>query len=33
MKEAEKEARRWLLQAEDDYSFVERICREGVFFD
>lgn len=33
MKEAENEARRWLLQAEDDYSFVEWVSREGVFFD
>ena len=33
MKEALKEARRWLLQAEDDLRFVEWILKEGVFFD
>ncbi len=33
MKRAEKEAKRWLLQAEDDLRFVEWLWREGVFFD
>ena len=33
MKGAEREARRWILQAEDDLQFVEWVLREGVFFD
>jgi len=33
MKGAEKEARRWFLQAEDDLRFVEWISKEGRFFD
>lgn len=33
MKEADKEAKRWFLQAKDDYKFVDWILREGVFFD
>jgi HEPN domain-containing protein len=33
MKNTENEARRWLLQAEDDLKFVEWVFREGVFFD
>ena len=33
MKRAEKEAKRWLLQAEDDLRFVEWLWREVVFFD
>ena len=33
MKGAEREARRWILQAEDDLQFVEWILKEGVFFD
>ncbi len=33
MKEAEKEARRWHLQAKDDFKFVKWVLREGVFFD
>ncbi|NVM22972.1 MAG: HEPN domain-containing protein [Desulfobacterales bacterium] len=33
MKETEKEARRWFLQAEDDLRFVNWIRKEGVFFD
>ena len=33
MKEADQEARRWFLQAEDDLKFVAWIAKEGVFFD
>jgi len=33
MKEAKKESKRWLLQAKDDFKFVEWVMREGVFFD
>lgn len=33
MKESDKEAKRWLLQAEDDLRFVEWIAKEGVYFD
>ena len=33
MKEAVAEARRWFLQAEDDFKFVNWIQKEGVFFD
>ena len=33
MKEAKKEAKRWLLQAEDDLRFVEWLRDEGVFYD
>ena len=33
MKEAEKESRRWYLQAKDDFKFVEWVLKEGVFFD
>lgn len=33
MKEPEKEAKRWLLQADDDFRFVQWIAGEGVFFD
>lgn len=33
MKGAEKEAKRWFLQAEDDLRFVEWISKEGKFFD
>lgn len=33
MKEAEKESRRWFLQAEDDLRFVEWVWKEKVFFD
>ncbi len=33
MKNPEKEALRWFLQAKDDFLFVQWIHREGVFFD
>ncbi|MBI5017679.1 MAG: HEPN domain-containing protein [Deltaproteobacteria bacterium] len=33
MKEARREAGRWILQAEDDLRFVQWVQREGVFFD
>jgi HEPN domain-containing protein len=33
MKGAEREARRWFLQAEDDLRFVEWVRKEGRFFD
>ena len=33
MKEAEKEAKRWFLQARDDLRFVEWLSKEGSFFD
>jgi HEPN domain-containing protein len=33
MKVPEREALRWLLQAEDDCRFVEWLSSEGVFFD
>lgn len=33
MKEAGREARRWHLQAKDDFKFVEWVLKEGVFFD
>ena len=33
MKGAEREARRWFLQAEDDLRFVEWMLKEGKFFD
>lgn len=33
MKGAEREANRWILQAEDDLRFVEWVLKEGVFFD
>ncbi len=33
MKDTEKEARRWFLQAEDDLEFIEWISKEGRFFD
>jgi HEPN domain-containing protein len=33
MKEAEKESRRWFLQAEDDLRFVEWVWKENLFFD
>ena len=33
MKEANKEARRWYLQAKDDFKFVRWVLKEGVFFD
>ena len=33
MKEAKKESMRWLLQARDDYKFVDWVMREGAFFD
>lgn len=33
MKEAKKESMRWLLQAKDDFKFVDWVKREGVFFD
>lgn len=33
MKGAEREARRWILQAEDDLRFVEWVLKEKVFFD
>jgi hypothetical protein len=33
MKEAKKEAARWLAQAEDDFRFVEWIWKEKIFFD
>jgi HEPN domain-containing protein len=33
MREAEREARRWLLQATDDRRFAEWVLAEGRFFD
>jgi HEPN domain-containing protein len=33
MKEGRKEARRWLLQARDDFKFVQWVLKEGAFFD
>lgn len=33
MKEAEREAKRWFLQAEDDLRFVEWVWKEKLFFD
>ena len=33
MKSAEREARRWILQSEDDLKFVEWVLKESVFFD
>jgi HEPN domain-containing protein len=33
MKEANKEARRWFLQAEDDFRFVEWVKNQSIFFD
>jgi len=33
MKSAEREAKRWILQAEDDLKFVEWVLKENVFFD
>ena len=33
MKGAKREAKRWILQAEDDLKFVEWVLKEGVFFD
>jgi HEPN domain-containing protein len=33
MKASKKESMRWLLQAKDDFRFVEWVMREGVFFD
>ena len=33
MKEPKGEAKRWLLQGEDDLKFVKWILDEGVFFD
>jgi len=33
MKGAEREAKRWILQAEEDLQFVEWILKERVFFD
>jgi HEPN domain-containing protein len=33
MKESNKEALRWFLQAEDDFRFVEWLKNESVFFD
>jgi HEPN domain-containing protein len=33
MKETEREAKRWFLQADDDRRFVEWVLKEGVFFD
>lgn len=33
MKEPAKETKRWLLQAEDDFRFVQWIAEERVFFD
>jgi HEPN domain-containing protein len=33
MKEGKEEARRWILQAKDDFRFVEWLRGEGKFFD
>lgn len=33
MKDSEREAKRWYLQAEDDFNFVQWVLKEGVFFD
>ena len=33
MKKADREAKRWILQAEDDLKFVEWVLKENVFFD
>jgi HEPN domain-containing protein len=33
MNEADKEAKRWFLQAEDDFRFVIWLKKEGLFFD
>ena len=33
MKEGRKEARRWLLQARDDFKFVQWVLKEAAFFD
>lgn len=33
MKEAETEARRWYLQAKDDFKFVEWVLKQAIFFD
>jgi hypothetical protein len=33
MNEADKEAKRWFLQAEDDFRFVLWLKKEGLFFD
>lgn len=33
MRDTEKEANRWLRQAEDDLKFVQWVRAEGVFFD
>ena len=33
MRRPKEEAKRWLLQAEDDLRFVEWVWKEGVFFD
>ena len=33
MKETENEAKRWFLQAENDFSFVKWVHKEGSFFD
>ena len=33
MKDAKKEAKRWLLQADDDLKFVNWVWKEGIFFD
>lgn len=33
MQDTKKECNRWLLQAQDDFRFVEWVLNEGVFFD
>ena len=33
MKESENEAKRWFFQAENDFSFVKWVRKEGSFFD
>ena len=33
MKDSEREAKRWFLQAADDFKFVQWMLKEGVFFD
>jgi len=33
MKKTDREAKRWILQAEDDLKFVEWVLKENVFFD
>ena len=33
MKESQKEASRWFLQAENDFQFVEWVHKERIFFD